>query len=107
MSIKAEDISRIIREQIGGFAADVDVAEVGTVVSVGDGIARVHGVERAMAGEMLLFPHDVFGIALNLEEDGVGVVLLGEYREIRQGDTVKRTGRIISVPVGDQMLGAW
>ena len=105
MSIKAEDISRIIREQIGGFAADVDVAEVGTVVSVGDGIARVHGVERAMAGEMLLFPHDVFGIALNLEEDGVGVVLLGEYREIRQGDAVKRTGRIISVPVGDQMLG--
>jgi F-type H+-transporting ATPase subunit alpha len=105
MSIKAEDISRIIREQIGGFAADVDVAEVGTVVSVGDGIARVHGVERAMAGEMLLFPHDVFGIALNLEEDGVGVVLLGEYREIRQGDQVKRTGRIISVPVGEQMLG--
>ena len=105
MSIKAEDISRIIREQIGGFAADVDVAEVGTVVSVGDGIARVHGVERAMAGEMLLFPHDVFGIALNLEEDGVGVVLLGEYREIRQGDPVKRTGRIISVPVGEQMLG--
>ncbi len=105
MSIKAEDISRIIREQIGGFAADVDVAEVGTVVSVGDGIARVHGVERAMAGEMLLFPHDVFGIALNLEEDGVGVVLLGEYREIRQDDPVKRTGRIISVPVGEQMLG--
>ena len=105
MSIKAEDISRIIREQIGGFAADVDVAEMGTVVSVGDGIARVHGVERAMAGEMLLFPHDVFGIALNLEEDGVGVVLLGEYREIRQGDPVKRTGRIISVPVGDQLLG--
>jgi F-type H+-transporting ATPase subunit alpha len=105
MTIKAEDISRIIREQIGGFAADVDVAEMGTVVSVGDGIARVHGVERAMAGEMLQFPHDVFGIALNLEEDSVGAVLLGESREIRQGDAVKRTGRIISVPVGEEMLG--
>ncbi len=105
MTIKAEDISRIIREQIGGFASDVDVAEMGTVVAVGDGIARVHGVERAMAGEMLQFPHDVFGIALNLEEDSVGVVLLGESREIREGDSVKRTGRIISVPVGEEMLG--
>jgi F-type H+-transporting ATPase subunit alpha len=105
MTIKAEDISRIIREQIGGFASDVDVAEMGTVVSVGDGIARLHGVERAMAGEMLQFPHDVFGIALNLEEDSVGAVLLGESREIREGDAVKRTGRIISVPVGEEMLG--
>jgi F-type H+-transporting ATPase subunit alpha len=105
MTIKAEDISRIIREQIGGFASDVDVAEMGTVVAVGDGIARVHGVERAMAGEMLQFPHDVFGIALNLEEDSVGAVLLGESREIREGDSVKRTGRIISVPVGEEMLG--
>jgi F-type H+-transporting ATPase subunit alpha len=105
MSIKAEDISKIIREQIGGFTVDVDVAEMGTVVSVGDGIARVQGVERAMAGEMLAFPHEVFGIALNLEEDGVGAVLLGEYREIKEGDAVKRTGRIISVPVGDEMLG--
>jgi F-type H+/Na+-transporting ATPase subunit alpha len=105
MSIKAEDISKIIREQIGGLTVDIDVAEMGTVVSVGDGISRVHGVERAMAGEMLEFPHDVFGIALNLEEDGVGVVLLGEYREIKEGDPVKRTGRIISVPVGEEMLG--
>jgi F-type H+-transporting ATPase subunit alpha len=105
MTIKAEDISRIIREQIGGFASDIDVAEMGTVVAVGDGIARLHGVERAMAGEMLQFPHDVFGIALNLEEDSVGTVLLGESREIRQGDAVRRTGRIISVPVGEEMLG--
>ncbi len=105
MNIKAEDISKIIRDQIGSFAVDVDVAEVGTVVSVGDGIARVHGVERAMAGEMLEFPHGVFGIALNLDEDSVGAVLLGESREIREGDQVKRTGRIISVPVGECLLG--
>ena len=105
MSIKADEISKIIREQIGSFAVAVDVAEVGTVVSLGDGIARVHGCQRAMAGEMLEFPHGVFGIALNLEEDSVGAVLLGEYTEIREGDPVKRTGRIISVPVGEEMLG--
>ena len=105
MDIRADEISKIIREQIGGFAVDVDVAEVGTVISLGDGIARVHGCERAMAGEMLEFPHGVFGIALNLEEDSVGAVLLGEYRAIKEGDPVKRTGRIISVPVGEEMLG--
>src|SRR5918992_1283529 len=105
MDIKAEEISKIIREQIGSYAIEVDVAEVGTVVSIGDGIARVHGVERAMAGEMLEFPHSVMGIALNLEEESVGAVLLGEYKEIKEGDTVKRTGRIISVPVGEEMLG--
>ena len=98
MDIKAEEISKIIRDQIGSYAVDVDVAEVGTVVSIGDGIARVHGIERTMAGEMIEFPHGVFGIALNLEEDSVGTVLLGEYREIKEGDPVKRTGRIISVP---------
>ena len=92
MDIKAEEISKIIRDQIGSYAVDVDVAEVGTIVSVGDGIARVHGVENTMAGEMLEFPHGVFGIALNLEEDSVGAVLLGEYTEIKEGDTVKRTG---------------
>jgi F-type H+/Na+-transporting ATPase subunit alpha len=105
MNIKAEEISKIIRDQIGSYAVDVDVAEVGTVVSIGDGIARIHGVERAMAGEMLEFPHGVYGIALNLEEESVGVVLLGEYQEIKEGDTVKRTGRIMSVPVGDELLG--
>jgi F-type H+-transporting ATPase subunit alpha len=105
MDIKAEEISKIIRDQIGSYAVDVDVAEVGSVISIGDGISRVHGVERAMSGEMLEFPHGVFGIALNLEEDSVGVVLLGEYREIREGDTVKRTGRIMSVPVGEELLG--
>src|SRR6187431_2750822 len=105
MSIKADEISKIIREQIGSFAVAVDVAETGTVVSVGDGIAKVHGCQRAMAGEMLEFPHGVFGIALNLEEDSVGAVLLGGAKEISEGDPVKRTGRIISVPVGEEMLG--
>src|SRR5438094_2548930 len=105
MDIKAEEISKIIREQIGSFAVDVDVAEVGSIISIGDGIARVHGVENAMAGEMLEFPHGVFGIALNLEEESVGAVLLGEFTEIKEGDPVKRTGRIISVPVGEEMLG--
>ena len=105
MDIRADEISKIIRDQIGSYAVDVDVAEVGTVISLGDGIARVHGVERAMAGEMIEFPHGVFGIALNLEEDSVGAVLLGDYREIKEGDAVKRTGRIISVPVGEEMLG--
>jgi F-type H+-transporting ATPase subunit alpha len=105
MDIKAEEISKIIREQIGSYAVDVDVAEVGSIISIGDGIARVHGIEKAMAGEMLEFPHGVFGIALNLEEESVGAVLLGEFTEIKEGDIVKRTGRIISVPVGDAMLG--
>src|SRR5438874_5866094 len=105
MDIKAEEISKIIREQIGSYAVDVDVAEVGSVISVGDGIARVHGVDNAMAGEMLEFPHGVFGIALNLEEESVGTVLLGEFNQIKEGDPVKRTGRIISVPVGEELLG--
>jgi F-type H+-transporting ATPase subunit alpha len=105
MQIKAEEISKIIRDQIGNYAVSVDVAEVGTVISVGDGIARIHGVERAMAGEMLEFPNGLYGIALNLEEESVGTVLLGRSREIKEGDTVKRTGRIISVPVGEEMLG--
>ncbi len=105
MDIKADEISKIIREQIGSYAVDVDVAEVGSIISIGDGIARVHGVEHAMAGEMLEFPHGVFGIALNLEEESVGTVLLGEFKEIKEGDLVKRTGRIISVPVGDELLG--
>src|SRR6187402_612267 len=105
MQIKADEISKIIRDHIGGYAATVDVAEVGTVMSVGDGIARLHGAERAMAGEMLEFPNGLFGIALNLEEDAVGAVLLGHSTDLKEGDTVKRTGRIISVPVGDEMIG--
>ena len=105
MDIRADEISKLIRDQIGSYTATVDVAEVGTVIAIGDGISRVHGIERAMAGEMLEFPHGVFGIALNLEEESVGAVLLGDFKEIKEGDEVKRTGRIISVPVGDEMLG--
>src|SRR6187551_2511599 len=105
MEIKPDEISKIIREQIEGYRAGIDVSEVGTVISVGDGIARVHGLERVMAGELLAFPHDVMGLALNLEESQVGVVLLGEYTEIREGDQVKRTGRIMEVPVGEAMIG--
>jgi F-type H+/Na+-transporting ATPase subunit alpha len=105
MDIRAEEISRIIRDQIGSYAVDVDVSEVGTIVSIGDGIARVHGVENTMAGEMLEFPHGIYGIALNLEEESVGVVLLGDYTEIKEGDTVKRTSRIMSVPVGEALVG--
>ena len=105
MNIKADEISKLIKDQLGGYSLDVDVAEVGTVISVGDGIARIHGIEGAMATEMLEFPHGIFGIALNLEEESVGAVLLGETTKIKEGDRVKRTGRIISVPVGDEMLG--
>ena len=105
MDIRADEISRIIREQLGGFSAGVDVAEVGTVLSVGDGIARLHGLERCMAGELLELPHGVTAIALNLEEDSVGAVLLGESSEIKEGDEVKRTRRIMSVPVGEALVG--
>jgi F-type H+-transporting ATPase subunit alpha len=105
MEIKADEISKIIREQIDGYRAGIDVSEIGTVISVGDGIARVHGLERVMAGELLSFPHEVMGLALNLEESQVGVVLLGEYTEIREGDRVKRTGRIMEVPVGEALIG--
>jgi F-type H+-transporting ATPase subunit alpha len=105
MQIRADEISKIIRDHIGSFSVDIDVAEVGTVVSVGDGIARIHGVERAMAGEMLEFPNGLYGVALNLEEESVGAVLLGHSTEIKEGDVVKRTGRIISVPVGEQLIG--
>src|ERR1700691_516340 len=104
-NIKADEITKILREQIENYQQTLAVEEVGTVISVGDGIARIHGLDKCMAGEMIEFPHDVFGIALNLEEDQVGAVLLGDYTEIKEGDTVKRTGKIMSVPVGDGMIG--
>jgi len=104
-TIKADEITKILREQIENYQQAVSVEEVGAVISVGDGIARLHGLERCMSGEMLEFPHDVFGIALNLEEDQVGAVLLGDYTEIREGDIVKRTRKIMSVPVGDELIG--
>ncbi|HSU88051.1 MAG TPA: F0F1 ATP synthase subunit alpha, partial [Terriglobia bacterium] len=105
MEIKADEITKIIREQIEDYRGGVDVAEVGNVISVGDGIARVYGLEKAMAGELLEFPHGVMGLALNLEESQVGVVLLGDYTEIREGDQVRRTGRIMEVPVGEALVG--
>jgi F-type H+-transporting ATPase subunit alpha len=105
MDIRAEEITKVIREQLGGFTAGVDVSETGSVLSVGDGIARIYGLERCMAGELLELPHGVMGIALNLEEDSVGAVLMGEVSGIKEGDEVKRTGRIMSVPVGEAMVG--
>ena len=104
-NIKADEISKILREQIENYEQTVSVDEVGAIISVGDGIARVHGLEKVMAGEMLAFPHNVFGIALNLEEEEVGVVLLGESQELKEGDVVKRTNTIMSVPVGEALVG--
>src|SRR5215211_2256500 len=103
--IKANEINEIIRQQIENFEAGVTVTEVGTVIKVGDGIAEIHGLEKVMAGELLEFPHNVRGLALNLEEDKVGTVLFGDFQKIKEGDQVKRTKRIMSVPVGDAMIG--
>src|ERR1700674_1874424 len=103
--IKANEINDIIRQQIENFEAGVTVMEVGTVIKVGDGIAEVHGLEKVMAGELLEFPHDVRGLALNLEEDKVGAVLFGDFQKIKEGDLVKRTGRIMQVPVGQALIG--
>jgi len=103
--IKADEITQLIRQQIENYESKIAMDEVGTVLTLGDGIARVHGLDKVMAGELLEFPHNVAGIAMNLEEDQVGVVLLGEYTEISEGDQVKRTGRIMSVPVGEALVG--
>src|SRR5438552_3504887 len=103
--IKAGEISEIIKRQLAGYEAEVDLTEMGRVIEVGDGIARVYGLERAMAGELLTFPGDVVGMVLNLEEDNVGAVLLGSDREIKEGDVVKRTGRIAQVPIGEPLVG--
>src|SRR5213593_5041743 len=103
--IRADEISRVLREEIENYEGAIDVSETGSVISVGDGIARIYGLEKVMAGELIEFPHGVAGIAMNLEEDQVGSVLLGDYTEIKEGDEVKRTQRIMSVPVGDAMVG--
>src|SRR5579863_2740349 len=103
--IKANEITQLIRQQIENYESKIAVDEVGTIVTLGDGIARVYGLDKVMAGELLAFPHDIAGIAMNLEEDQVGVVILGDYTEIKEGDEVKRTGKIISVPVGEAMIG--
>jgi F-type H+-transporting ATPase subunit alpha len=103
--IKADEITQLLKQQIENYDAKVRVDEVGTIISLGDGIARIHGLDKVMAGELLEFPHDIAGLALSLEEDQVGSVLLGDYTHLREGDTVKRTGRILSVPVGDAVIG--
>jgi F-type H+/Na+-transporting ATPase subunit alpha len=103
--IRADEITSILRQEIENYDHAIDVSETGSVISLGDGIARIHGLERVMSGELIEFPHGVSGIAMNLEEDQVGAVLLGEYQHLREGDEVKRTGRIMSVPVGEAMVG--
>ena len=105
MAIRADEITRVLRSEIENYEQAVNVAETGSIISVGDGIARIYGLERVMAGELIEFPHNVSGIALNLEEDQVGAVLLGEYTELKEGDEVRRTGRIMSVPTGDALIG--
>ena len=105
MNLRPEEISSVIKDQIKRYAADMDVSDVGTVIQVADGIARVHGLENAMQGELLEFPNEVFGMVMNLEEDNVGAVLLGAANGISEGDTVKTTGRVVEVPVGDSLIG--
>ena len=105
MNLRPEEISSVIKDQIKRYAADLEVSDVGTVIQVADGIARVHGLENAMQGELLEFPGEVYGMVMNLEEDNVGAVLLGSAKNINEGDTVKTTGRVVEVPVGDAMIG--
>ena len=105
MNLRPEEISSVIKEQIKRYASELEVSDVGTVIQVADGIARIHGLENAMQGELLEFPHEVYGMVLNLEEDNVGAVLLGDQKNINEGDTVKTTGKVVEVPVGDCMLG--
>src|SRR5437763_5189186 len=103
--IRADEITTILRQEIENYDRAIDVSEVGTIISVGDGIARIHGLEKVMSGELIEFAHGVSGIALNLEEDQVGAVLLGDFTELKEGEEVRRTGRIMSIPVGETMIG--
>ena len=105
MNLRPEEISSVIKEQIKRYENKLQVEDIGTVIQVGDGIARVHGLEKCMAGELLQFPGDVYGMVLNLEEDSVGAVLFGSDQNVKEGDTVKRTERIVEVPVGDSLRG--
>ena len=105
MNLRPEEISSIIRQQIERYETAVDIVDVGTVIQVGDGIARVYGLEKAMAGELLEFPGQVYGMAMNLEEDNIGCIILGPFTGIKEGDQVKRTGRIVEVPVGEPLIG--
>lgn len=103
--VKPDEVSAILRKQLSGFEKEIDIYEVGTVVQVGDGVARVYGLSKCMASELIEFPHGVFGMALNLEEDNVGCILFGDYTQVREGDEAKRTGRVASMPVGEEMIG--
>src|ERR1700730_6136757 len=105
MEIRAEEVSRVLKEQIEHYNKKIEVSETGTVLTVGDGVARGYGLDNAMAGELVQFPHDVYGIVLNLEKDSVGIALFGEDSAVKEGDIVKRTGKIFEVPVGDAVLG--
>lgn len=103
--VKPDEVSAILRKQLSGFEKEIDIYEVGTVVQIGDGVARVYGLTKCMASELIEFPHGVFGMALNLEEDNIGCILFGDYTKVKEGDEVKRTGRVASMPVGEEMLG--
>ncbi|MBR0145480.1 MAG: F0F1 ATP synthase subunit alpha, partial [Eubacterium sp.] len=105
MQLKPEELSSVIKKQIENYKVKLETAETGTVIQVADGIARIHGLENAMQGELLLFPGEVYGMVMNLEEDNVGCVLLGDSRAVSEGDLVKTTGRVVEVPVGDALLG--
>src|SRR5690606_173924 len=105
MGIKAEEISSLTKQQIEGYRSELKVSDAGTVITAGDGIARAHGLDNAMAGELLEFSNGVMGMAQNLEEGNVGIVILGDYLGIKEGDEVRRTGRIMEVPVGEQLIG--
>ncbi len=105
MQIRADEISKILKEQIRNYNKNIEVSETGTVLSVGDGVAKIYGLETVMAGELVEFPGEIFGMVLNLETDSVGVVIFGEDRTIKEGDTVKRTKKIVEVPVGEALLG--
>src|SRR5690625_7708250 len=105
MSIKAEEISKLIKQQIETFDSDIEVSDVGTVIEIGDGIARAHGLDNIMAGELVEFENGTVGMAQNLEESNVGITILGDYIGIKEGDEVRRTGRVMQVPVGDEVIG--
>ncbi|MED4985737.1 F0F1 ATP synthase subunit alpha, partial [Geobacillus stearothermophilus] len=105
MSIRAEEISALIKQQIENYESQIQVSDVGTVIQIGDGIARAHGLDNVMSGELVEFANGVMGMALNLEENNVGIVILGPYTGIKEGDEVRRTGRIMEVPVGEALIG--
>jgi len=105
MNLRPEEISAVIREQIKQYKNELEISNFGTVIQVGDGIARIYGLDQCMAGELLEFPNDIYGMALNLEEDNVGTVILGPDNEIKEGDVVKPTGRVVEVPVGPELIG--